>query len=153
MSGLKYITRTFDELSNEELYRVLQLRQEVFVVEQDCPYLDADGVDLQSYHVLGLNEEGRICAYTRIVPKGLSYDSYVSIGRVVNGPEVRGTGEGKKLMAYSIDTCKELYPKASIKISAQNYLLSFYESFGFDVHGDSYLEDGIPHTAMVLETV
>ncbi len=147
---LSYSCKHFDELSLEELYQIIQLRIEVFCVEQNCPYQDCDGKDIGGYHVMGKDEFGKVHAYTRLLAKGVSYDHYTSIGRVVNSQQIRGKGEGKRLMQFSIDTIKSLYPDQDIKISAQTYLLAFYTDLGFKVSGEPYLEDGIPHTPMVL---
>ena len=143
----------FDALTTQELYAIMALRQEVFVVEQNCPYLDADGKDQQSWHLLGYNQQGELLAYTRLLPKGLSYPGYTSIGRVVTAPSARGTGAGKLLMKKSIEMTRFLFGNLPIKIGAQSYLLHFYEGFGFQSTGEQYLEDGIPHTKMVLEGV
>jgi ElaA protein len=140
----------FDQLSPFELYDIMALRQEVFIVEQNCPYLDADRKDFQSWHLMGRNAEGKLVAYTRLLPKGLAYEAYVSIGRVVTSPLARGTGAGKILMQRSIEMCRHLFGNQAIKIGAQSYLLKFYESFGFQSTGEEYLEDGIPHTKMIL---
>ena len=140
----------FDQLSLSELYTILALRQEVFVVEQACPYLDCDGKDQTSWHLLGRNEAGELLCYTRLLPTGLAYPDYPSIGRVVSAPAARGTGAGKELMAESIARCRRLFGHRAIKIGAQSYLLKFYEGFGFRSTGEEYLEDGIPHTKMVL---
>lgn len=147
---LSFSCLTFDRLTPYELYEIMALRQEVFVVEQNCPYLDADGKDLQSWHLMGRNEEGKLVAYTRLLPKGLAYEDYVSIGRVVTSPSARGTGAGKILMQHSIEMCRHLFGNQPIKIGAQSYLLKFYEGFGFHSTGEEYLEDGIPHTKMTL---
>lgn len=119
-------------------------------MEQDCPYLDADGKDQSSLHVCGRNEAGLLVAYTRIVPKGISYAEYVSIGRVIVAESARGTGEGSRLMEYSIEACKNLTTEDKIKISAQSHLQEFYGRLGFKMVGEEYLEDGIPHVGMVL---
>jgi ElaA protein len=140
----------FDGLSPHLLYEILALRAEVFVVEQNCPYQDCDGKDLQSWHLMGQNESGKLICYTRLLPKGISYENYASIGRVVSSPSARGTGAGKILMVESIKMCRQLFGDQPIKIGAQTYLLKFYESFGFQSTGEEYLEDGIPHTKMVL---
>jgi ElaA protein len=147
---LNYTCLPFGELTPYQLYEILSLRQEVFVVEQNCPYLDTDGKDQASYHFMCRNEAGQLVAYTRLLPKGLSYPDYTSIGRVVNSPSVRGSGIGRDLMAKSIAQCLECFGREPIKIGAQSYLLRFYESFGFTSTGEEYLEDGIPHTKMVL---
>lgn len=139
---------SWNELDTTMLYDILQLRQEVFIVEQDCPYLDADGKDQDSHHVIFYNES-KLVAYTRLVPKGISYEDYVSIGRVLNHESARGKGIGKDLMNYSIKKCKELFPNDKIKISAQVYLLKFYQDLGFEETGERYLEDDIPHCGMI----
>lgn len=150
MRPLVYSSKSFEELSPYELYDIMRLRQEVFVVEQDCPYLDADGKDIKAIHVLGTDDEGILHSYSRLLDRGISYDENPSIGRVINSSSVRGTGEGKRLMEYSINEIKKLYPGA-IKIGAQAYLKRFYESFGFVDLDMPYLEDGIPHLIMILE--
>jgi ElaA protein len=139
----------FDQLLPAELYEILALRQEVFVVEQNCPYLDCDGKDQQSWHLMGRNEAKQLTCYTRLLPPGLSYPGYASIGRVVTSPLARGTGAGKILMERSIEFCNHLFGPGPIKISAQSYLLKFYEGLGFTSTGEEYLEDGIPHTKMI----
>lgn len=140
----------FDELSAAQLYEILALRQEVFVVEQNCPYQDCDGRDPDAWHLTGRDENGRLVCYTRLLPEGISYKGYTSIGRVVSSPSVRGTGAGKQLMKESIRKCVQLFGNQPVKIGAQTYLLKFYESFGFRSTGEEYLEDGIPHTKMIL---
>ncbi|GAB4499309.1 MAG: GNAT family N-acetyltransferase [Saprospiraceae bacterium] len=147
---LRFSCLPFRHLTPYELYDIMALRQEVFVVEQNCPYLDADGKDLESWHLMGRNSNGELVCYTRLLPEGLSYDGYVSIGRVVSSPSVRGTGVGKILMQHSIEMCRHLFGNQPIKIGAQTYLLKFYENFGFQSTGEEYLEDGIPHTKMIL---
>lgn len=139
--------KNFSELSNEELYEILQLREEVFVVEQNCPYQDCDGKDLQAYHVTACNGN-HLVAYSRLLPIGISYPAAASIGRVVTSPAARGKKLGKQLMAYSIEKISILFGEVPIKISAQLYLKHFYESFSFIQQGDVYLEDGIEHIAM-----
>jgi ElaA protein len=150
MTPLIYTTKSFDQLTLLELYDIMRLRQEVFVVEQECPYLDADGKDIKAMHVLGTDPNGSIQAYTRLLDRGISYDDYPSIGRVINSAAIRGSGEGKRLMQYSIEQIKNLYP-GPIKIGAQAYLKRFYEGFGFVDMDMPYLEDGIPHLIMVLD--
>lgn len=146
-SSTVWTLKKFDELSNRELYHILQLRNEVFIIEQNCPYQDMDNKDLKCHHLMGWMGE-RLVVYTRLVPAGVSYDEYMSIGRVVSSPSVRGTGLGKELMLKSIDTCYQVFGKAPIRIGAQLYLKKFYEGFGFEVTGDVYLEDGIEHVEM-----
>lgn len=149
LSELTLIWRTFTELSNSELYEMLKLRQEVFIVEQNCPYLDCDDKDYQAWHLLAY-QDSNLVAYTRVLPKGVSYEKYASIGRVVNKQNLRGTGLGKHIMLSSIQKAFELFPETDIKISAQVYALPFYESLGFKSKGPEYLEDNIPHQAMIL---
>jgi len=141
----------FTDLTATELYDILVLRQEVFIVEQNCPYLDADGKDLLAWHLMGRNEQGKLLCYTRLLPDGVSYVGYASIGRVASSPAARGTGIGRELMRRSIEMCKHLFGNQPVKIGAQTYLLRFYESFGFQSTGEEYLEDGIPHTKMILK--
>jgi len=148
---LTFTCLSFDQLTPHELYAVMALRQEVFVVEQNCPYLDPDGKDQDSWHLMGRDASGKLICYTRLLPQGLAYSDYVSIGRVVSSPSARGTGAGKLLMQRSIDMCRHLFGNQPIKIGAQSYLLKFYETFGFRSTGEEYLEDGIPHTKMILK--
>lgn len=140
--------KSFDDLSNKELYSIMQLRAEVFVVEQNCPYQDADGKDLKSFHLMGFDTNGKLIAYTRILPPNISY-SEASIGRVVSSPSVRGKGVGKKLMEQSIVEIEKSFGRVPIKIGAQLYLKKFYEDFGFEMSSDEYLEDNIPHIEML----
>ena len=142
-----WICKSFDELSVSELYALLQLRAEIFVVEQNCVYQDMDGKDRKSFHLLGF-EKNMLTAYTRLVPPGISY-AQPSIGRVVVKQTVRKNGIGKKLMEKSIQRCYELFGKQPIKIGAQLYLKKFYESLGFVESSDVYDEDGITHIEMV----
>ncbi|MFT4758076.1 MAG: ElaA protein [Paraglaciecola sp.] len=145
---VQFSCKPFSEFSLEELYEVMALRQEVFVVEQDCPYLDADGKDQVCWHLMGYENE-KLVAYTRLVPVGVSYEKYPSIGRVITVGSVRGRGVGVQLMEASIQQCETLFGKMAIKIGAQCYLLKFYNSLGFESVGEEYLEDGIPHISMV----
>lgn len=138
----------FSELSIHELYAVLQLRSIVFVVEQNCPYLDTDDKDQDAWHLLGWQEK-QLVAYTRLLPPGLAFEE-PSIGRVVTAPRIRRTGIGRVLMQKSIDHCHTLFGKIPIQIGAQQYLESFYGSLGFEISGSPYLEDGIPHIHMIL---
>ena len=149
---IKYTCKKFEDLTVNELYGMMQLRQEVFILEQNCPYLDADGKDISGYHVMGTDEAGTIHCCTRLLPEGISYPGYISIGRVANSLSVRGSGEGKKLMLYSINRIIALFPGYPIKIGAQAYLNKFYASLGFKDNNISYLEDGIPHIIMTMDT-
>lgn len=148
---VNYLSKPFHSLSVDELYAILALRSEVFIVEQNCPYQDLDGRDPLSVHVMGYNESGTLVSYCRILPPDLAYPGYSSIGRVITSMTVRGTGEGKKLMEYAIALTKHHHPDVAIKISAQSYALPFYEALGFVATGSEYLEDDIPHRAMVLK--
>jgi ElaA protein len=144
---IEWILKKFDELTPHELYAILQLRNEVFVVEQHCVFQDADNKDQDSYHFMGWDKK-QLIAYTRIVPPGVIYKQ-VSIGRVVISPGVRGSGIGKELMERSIETINQLFGKADIKIGAQLHLQQFYSSFGFQKASNVYLEDGIEHIEMI----
>lgn len=146
---IQWITKTFQELTTDELFDMMALRQKVFVVEQDCPYQDADEKDKDSWHLFGLTEQGELVACLRIVPKGLSYADYISIGRVVLAQEFRGMKLGEELMAEGLKSIEKRHGKVAVKISAQEYLKRFYESFGFVQKGEGYLEDNIPHIAMI----
>ena len=140
----------FRELNAEELYRIFHLRLEVFSVEQNCPYQDADGKDQRSWHVMGCNSKGELTAYARIVEPGVSYPE-ISIGRVVTSPLVRGTGAGKELMKECMNFIQKQYGKVAVRISAQCYLTRFYEGFGFHTVGEEYEEDHIPHIEMLRD--
>lgn len=140
--------KLFNELTAKELYQIIQLRNEVFVIEQDCIYQDADGKDLKCGHLWAtINDE--VVAYSRIVPKGISYENEPSIGRVVSRGKHRGLGLGKHLIANSIQVIENRCFTSSIRISAQLYLKKFYESFGFKQVSKEYLEDDIPHIEML----
>lgn len=139
--------KAFDELTLKELYAILALRTDVFVVEQECPYPEVDGKDVQSYHLFA-QENGEIVAYLRILPSGLSYDE-ASIGRVVIRASHRGQGLGRPMMQQAIDYIVRVLKEDRIKIGAQAYLEDFYTSLGFEQVSEVYLEDGIPHMDMV----
>ncbi|MBS1513373.1 MAG: GNAT family N-acetyltransferase [Bacteroidetes bacterium] len=145
---LHWVLKSFDELTTTELYSILQLRNEVFVVEQNCPYQDADNKDFKSYHLMGWMDD-TLAAYTRIIPQGISY-AEASIGRVVTKPAFRGTGAGKVLMQRSIAHTLQLFQCTTIRIGAQLYLKKFYEALGFVQCSSEYLEDNIPHIEMLL---
>jgi len=150
LTGIKFECKSFEELSNTQLYEILQLRQEVFIVEQNCPYLDCDGKDFNAFHIYAY-KNNELIAYTRLLPKGVSYEDNCSIGRVLTNETYRNSGLGKKIMLYSIEKVKEVYPKINIKISSQVYILKFYQNLGFVKTGTEYLEDDIPHHAMILD--
>ncbi|HTD93703.1 MAG TPA: GNAT family N-acetyltransferase [Chitinophagaceae bacterium] len=136
----------FEDLTVHELYAILRLRSEVFVVEQNCVFLDQDNKDQASHHLMGWQDD-RLTAYTRIVPPGLAYDD-PSIGRVVTSPTDRGSGIGKILMERSIAELYTIYGPLPIRIGAQLYLKNFYESLGFLQTSEIYDEDGIDHIEM-----
>lgn len=139
--------KSFSELSKEELYEVLQLRSDVFVVEQDCVYQDIDGKDQLALHILG-SEDGILVAYARCFEAGDYFDQ-AAIGRILVRENYRKLGYGHQITKASIKAIKTNYKADTIKISAQTYLVIFYESHGFKTTGDRYLEDGIPHIAML----
>jgi ElaA protein len=144
---LQIVTKDFDKLSTNELYDVLQLRAEVFVVEQDCVYQDVDGKDHKAWHILGYKNM-KLVAYTRIFKAG-DYFKEASIGRVVVAKNQRQYKYGYEIMNASINAIKEHFNETTIKISAQCYLKRFYNNLGFIETGEEYLEDGIPHMAMI----
>ena len=145
---MEIILKTFSELNTTELYNLLQLRAAVFVVEQDCVYQDLDGKDKKSWHVMGY-ESDELVAYTRIFAPG-DYFEKASIGRVVVSPNHRGKSYGRNIMKASINIVEDLFgTHQSICISAQFYLLRFYNELGFHQVGETYLEDGIPHIKMI----
>ena len=146
---MNYTFKHFDQLTLDELYHLLQLRSEVFVVEQNCVYQDIDNKDRHGFHLLGFIDS-QLVACARILPKGISYSDYCSIGRVCTKQTHRQLGLGKELMQQAILHCHELYLDTKIKISAQSYLLKFYTELGFEAIGEEYLEDEIPHRAMIL---
>jgi ElaA protein len=143
-----YVVRHFKELTPFELYAIMRLRNEVFVIEQQCIYQDADNKDLYCHH-LSVYDGKELIGYARLVPAGLSYDE-ISIGRVVSSPAVRGTGIGKKVMIAAIENCHKIFGRAPIRIGAQLYAKAFYEALGFEESGSVYDEDGIAHIPMVL---
>lgn len=137
----------FSELTNEELYKILQLRNEVFIVEQNCAYQDCDNKDLKAYHLTAWDGDNLV-AYTRLLPPGSSYHIAASIGRVCVAFSSRRKNMGKLLMSKSIEQIYHLFGDVPIKISAQLYLKRFYESFSFLQCGEVYLEDRIEHISM-----
>jgi ElaA protein len=141
--------KSFQELSTVELYDLLQIRSEVFVVEQDCVYQDLDGKDQKAFHILGY-ANNELVAYTRIFKSG-DYFKEASIGRVVVAKNKRHLNYGIEIMRISISFIENELKKSSIKISAQSYLKNFYQKFGFKTIGEEYLEDGIPHMAMIKD--
>lgn len=147
---LHWHLKHYKALTTDELYEMLQLRSKVFVVEQNCVYLDVDDKDKHAFHFWGANESGKIIGYVRLLPPGLSYEE-ASIGRVLTHPEYRRNGFGIELMQRAIETTLEQFNVNSIRISAQCYLENFYANLGFAVVGEPYLEDDIPHVEMLLQ--
>jgi ElaA protein len=145
--NITHTIKAFKNLHVDELYELLRLRSEVFVVEQNCVFLDADNKDQHCHHVL-LYAEDELAAYSRIVPAGISYPE-LSIGRVITAPKFRGTGLGKVVMELAINACRELFSEGDIRIGAQTYALPFYQSLGFVPDGEVYDEDGIEHIEML----
>lgn len=146
---IDWVLKKFDELTPHQLYAILQLRNAVFVVEQNCVFQDADDNDQSSYHLMGF-DGATLVAYTRLLAPGITYNE-ASIGRVVTAPAMRRYGVGKKLMQQSVDAVYHLFGKGTIKIGAQLYLKKFYESFGFEQIDAMYLEDNIEHIYMLKE--
>jgi len=145
--SINFRVKRFEEIEALELYKILRLRAEVFVVEQDCVYQDIDNKDQKALHVIGYKND-QIVAYTRLF-KGGDYFENASIGRVVVSQKERQFGYGHDLIKASIEAIEKHFKTTEIKISAQTYLKKFYESHGFSQIGEEYLEDGIPHIAMV----
>ena len=150
MNSINFSCRTFKKLSKIELYRILQLRAEVFVVEQNCPYQDLDEFDFEALHICGYRRE-ELIAYSRILKPGTKYLGS-SIGRIVTKRPIRNSGVGKLLIQKSIEQCIVRWQEHNIFISAQKRLKNFYMNLGFEVISESYLEDGIPHIEMLLKT-
>ncbi|MET4108226.1 GNAT family N-acetyltransferase [Hymenobacter sp. UYP22] len=148
MTTLTWHLKPFTDLTTPELYALLQLRSEVFVVEQTCPFQDMDGQDQAAYHLLGYSPDGELAAYSRLFGAGVTYPE-ASIGRVVTSPRHRRGGAGRALLHESIAALERLFGQQPIQIGAQHYLQTFYESFGFVQEGPGYLEDGIPHIHML----
>jgi ElaA protein len=144
---ISWLIKKFDELSLDELYAILQLRNLVFAIEQNCVYPDMDNKDQPSYHFMGWKNDILI-AYSRIIPPGVAYTE-PSIGRVVVSPSARGEGFGKQLMELSLEHIYKLFGETPVKISAQVYLIKFYNDLGFHISGNAYIEDGLEHIEMV----
>lgn len=141
--------KNFSELTVDELYELLRLRSEVFVVEQNCVYQDIDNKDQLALHILGVSEQ-KLVAYTRCFPPGIYFEE-AAIGRVVVADSARGTGLGHSIMEASLTAIKKRFNTTTVKLSAQTYLKDFYTTHGFSEVGEEYLEDGIPHIAMLLK--
>ncbi|MGV3630361.1 MAG: GNAT family N-acetyltransferase [Bacteroidota bacterium] len=144
----QFQVKAFQDLSVQEFHDILQLRIAVFVVEQNCPYPELDGKDPLSFHIAGRDSGGKVIAAARVLPPGISYEE-VSIGRVSSAPAFRGKGVGHPLMEAALAFIERQFGPVPIRISAQAYLLQFYEKHGFVSTGKEYLEDDIPHIEMV----
>ncbi len=150
---LTWRARHFISLTATELYGLLQLRQRVFVVEQKCAYLDADGYDERATHVWASLDDPRggpsvIYAVSRFFAPGIKYEE-ASLGRVVSAPEARGTGVGRELVRFTLEEIERAFGPVPVRISAQAHLSRFYRSFGFREVSERYLEDDVPHVAML----
>lgn len=144
---MEVVIKEFYDLDLDQLYNILQLRSEVFVVEQDCVYQDIDGKDRHAIHILGYKND-ELVAYTRCFAP-LKYFEQASIGRVIVKEKYRKDGLGHSILKASIEEIENRFNTSEIKLSAQQYLIPFYESHGFHQKGEGYLEDGIPHIAML----
>ena len=148
---VRFELKHFKELNIDELYAIMQLRQRVFVLEQNCAFVDCDDLDQPSWHLICYTDGNKLAAYSRLVPLDAAYPDYASIGRVVSDPKYRKEGYGRLLMAEAIVKCRELFGDVPLKIGAQLYLKRFYESYGFVSLGDIYIEDGIEHVHMIRD--
>ncbi len=147
-NNITWTIKAFKDLTVDEYFEILHLRTAVFVVEQDCPYQEVDEKDRKSFHLYGKNENGEVIAVTRILPKGVSYNE-ISIGRVALKKEFRGKGIADTLMLTTLQFIEQEFGKQPIRISAQTYLLNYYNKHGFKQVGKAYLEDDIPHIEML----
>ncbi|PCH98025.1 MAG: GNAT family N-acetyltransferase [Gammaproteobacteria bacterium] len=147
---MSWQTKAFKDLTVDEYFEILYLRIEIFVVEQDCPYQEVDEKDRISFHLFGRAENGDVIAVTRILPQGVSYDE-ISVGRVALKKEYRGKGIADELMLETFKFIKSHFGEQPVRISAQQYLLNYYNKHGFRQVGDMYLEDDIPHVEMICK--
>ena len=145
---MQWILKKYDDLTLDEFHDILQLRIDVFVVEQNCPYPELDNKDKKALHLFGKDKNNNIIAYTRIFKPG-DYYIEAAFGRVAVHQDFRNQKLGYQLIEQTIDQIEQLFGKISIKIGAQTYLKKFYESFDFQQVGDEYIEDGIPHIYMI----
>ncbi len=147
---IRYNWHRWDELTADLLYEILELRQDVFIVEQKCAYKDMDGYDRKGLHLTGRDEDGNLVAYLRLLPPGTKF-AQPSIGRIVTSAKIRGTGVGRELTLEGIRKCRDLYPGSPIFLYAQVYAVDFYRKLGFRVIGKPFDEDGIMHVDMICE--
>ena len=148
---MQWLCLKFSELSPLQLYQLLQLRVNVFIVEQNCPYPELDDKDHhpETYHLFAYQDE-KVVACARLLSPGISYPQ-ASIGRIATATKNRQAGLGKQLLNNALQQCQLHWPQEDIQIGAQAYLINFYQSFGFKRHSPDYLEDGIPHLDMLLQ--
>lgn len=146
---MEYVLKEFDQLSLDELYQIIQLRLEIFVVEQDCVYQDLDSKDKVAYHLF-VKDDDEIVAVLRILPENVSYDE-MAIGRIVVKKSHRGQGIAGAMMKMAMDFIVKDLGKNKIRLSGQAYLVDFYTNLGFKRVSDEYLEDGIPHFEFLFE--
>jgi ElaA protein len=146
---MEFTIKSFSELSNLELYKIIEARVDVFVVEQKCPYKECDNKDQASYHLYYKNQD-QIAAYLRIIPPGIAYPE-IAIGRVLVNKKYRRRGLAKKIMKKAISFIKNNFDSKIIKLSAQEYIVEMYQELGFEVISDRYLEDSIPHYDMICK--
>lgn len=147
---MKYKLKRFNKLTTEELYKILKLRNEIFIVEQNCPYVDCDDKDYNAYHLF-LEQNNNIVAYLRILDKGISYDE-ISVGRVVVSKDYRGKRIATEILLEAIKFIETVLNEKEIRISAQAHLIEFYGAVGFDSVSEEYLEDDIPHIEMLYRS-
>lgn len=145
---MEFYLKRFDELSLDELYQLLKLRQDVFIIEQMCPFPDIDNLDQTALH-LWCQQGGNMLAYLRLLPPTIERPDVVSLGRVCSALDARGGGYTRQLVQQGLQELQQRFPQARCEIGAQSYLLAFYQRAGFQVFGEPYLEDGIPHRHMV----
>ncbi len=148
MEKISWQTKAFKDLTVDEFFEIIYLRTEIFVVEQNCPYQEIDEKDRKSFHIFGKTPAGQLIAVSRILPPGVSYQE-ISIGRVGLKKECRGKGIADEMMNETLQFIESNFGKQAIRISAQQYLLSFYNKHGFQQVGEMYLEDNIPHVEML----
>ncbi len=147
MANIKFQCLSFDELNTKQLYELLKLRQDVFIIEQQCIYPELDGEDYNHWHLLATETE-TVAGYLRIIPADFHSSGCVAIGRVVTRASFRGQGLASKMMQQALEFCQNQFPGQLLFLSAQQQLLDFYKGFGFSAVSDVYLEDGIPHVDM-----
>jgi ElaA protein len=145
---MEWILKRFSELSSLEMYEILHLRNEVFIVEQKCPYQDIDDKDKYGFHLFAKDEKKTICAYLRILDQGQTFDE-ISIGRVIIRKDMRGTGLGQKMLLKAIEFIENTLKEHKIRIAAQAHLQNFYKAVGFIPCSEVFLEDNIPHIEMI----